>query len=112
MLDHRREDQDRERQEQTDPEALLKFRNHVTVIVARMTRMSVMCLMATMSTMRIHVVLKMTTGARVVRTWVGSIAMLNGGHSYAPRPSILDLVCTHNGHVSLYSDVPIVVIRP
>jgi hypothetical protein len=65
-LDHRREDQDRQRQEQTDPEELLKFRNHETVIVARMTRMSVMCLMATMSTMRIHVVLGMTMDARVV----------------------------------------------
>src|SRR6516225_5962916 len=100
MLDHRREDQDRERQEQTDPEALLKFRNHVTVIVARMTRMSVMCLMATMSTMRIHVVLRMTIGARVVRTWVGSIAMLSGGHSYAPRPPVSSAMAIERGRSS------------
>ena len=56
MLDHRREDQDGQRQEQTDPKALLEFRDHETVIVAYMTRTSVMCLMATMSAIGVHVV--------------------------------------------------------
>ena len=112
MLDNRREDQDGQRQEQTDPEALLKFRDHETVIMARMIRAIVMCLMATVNTRGVHIVHGMTVDARVVRTVVVSIAMLSGGHSYAPRPSILDLVCTHNGHVSLSYDVRIVVIRP
>src|SRR5262249_24691047 len=96
MLDHRREDQDGQRQEQTDPEALLKFGDHETVIMARITRVSVMCLTATMNAMGVHIVHGVIVDARPVRRVVMAMGMLGGGHSYAPRAPILDLVCTHN----------------
>ena len=83
MLDRRREDQDGQRQEQTDPEALLEFRDHETVIVACMTRTSALRLMAIMSAMGVHVVHGMIVDARGVRAVVVSMVMLSRGHSCA-----------------------------
>jgi len=77
MLDHRRKQQDRQRQQQTDPEASLELRNHVAVIMACMARVNALRFVAPMGAIRGLVRQRMPMDARSVRTMVQFMVMLS-----------------------------------